>query len=137
MTPVTTAQAMSTPVAGRRPWQACGHRAHGQEHGEADRQRVGRRYRALDKSREYHLACYFIRATRQYHRSIRNLNAALPLDDLGALGDFAGIGQAAVALQHPFGMVEGLRSSALTPRAETMRPRSIGTSSTLDCGAVV
>ena len=30
------------------------------------------------------------------------------LDDLRALGDFAGIGQAAVALQHPFGVGRGL-----------------------------
>ena len=64
----TTAQAISTPLAGRRPCSAAADRAHGQEHGEAGRQRVGRRHGTRTQA-VTHLVRYFSPANRQHQPS--------------------------------------------------------------------
>ena len=56
------------PGGGQAAVQAGRHRAHGQEHSEAHRQRVGRRYRAQGRAFS-HLPSYFSPATRQFQRS--------------------------------------------------------------------
>ena len=45
---------------------------------------------------------------RDQRRAVIVCAPPFAFDDLGALGDFAGIGQAAVALQHPFGIGRGI-----------------------------
>ena len=51
----TAAQATEHPGGGQAAVQRGGHRAHGQEHGEAGRQRVRRRHGTLSQMMSHHL----------------------------------------------------------------------------------